>query len=238
MTATITEDFGDWMNPMLVKEFRQGLSSRAFVTSFLFLQTLMVCSMVLILITYAGTARTSETTAIFWVINGMVFLIAMPARGLVALSSEMNGNMIELLYFTRLTPEWIVMGKWLAIVAQTSLAACSVLPYTVLRYFVGGINMVDEIQGLFLLVMISAVVTGTTVAGSAFRSPVLRLVGLAFSIFVLFVGLAIFFGVTDEQHFPGALIFVTVLGTFVLLVMFVITLVRIGPPTPPPVYEY
>jgi hypothetical protein len=70
----------------------------------------------------------------------------------------MGGNTMDTLVLTRLSGWRIVLGKWVATAALQVLMALTVLPYLILRYFAGGIDVVQEIAwlGLFLLLGVTA----------------------------------------------------------------------------------
>ena len=77
----------------------------------------------------------------------------LPLRAAGALHDELRGNTIDTLILTRLTGWRITLGKWVAVVAQQLLATVTVLPYLIVRYFAGGIDVPMELAwlGIFLL---------------------------------------------------------------------------------------
>ena len=77
---------------------------------------------------------------------GLPVLVVLPLNGLGAINGEIKANTLELIFLTRLTAFRIVVGKWLAIFVQCLLFICAVLPYLVLRYFIGGINLAAELE--------------------------------------------------------------------------------------------
>jgi hypothetical protein len=88
----------------------------------------------------------------------------LPLRAASALHDELRGNTIDTLVMTRLTGWRITLGKWIAVAAQQCLISVIVLPYEIVRYFAGGIDVRMELAwlGIFLLVGIgsAAVLTG------------------------------------------------------------------------------
>ena len=72
-------------------------------------------------------------------------LLIIPISALNAIGSEIRGNTLELIFLTRLTALRIVVGKWFALFAQSLLLVCAVLPYLVLRYFMGGVNLTSRV---------------------------------------------------------------------------------------------
>lgn len=173
---------------MLVKELRQGMRSRLFVVSFLLLQAAMIFVAIIGLSTSAKQGETSAMTALFWTILGVPLVVIMPMSGLGAVGNERKANTLELIFLTRLTARRILTGKWLALVAQTVLLVCAVLPYAVLRYFLGGVSLGAELTVIALLLLGSAVLSGLAVGFSPQSSRLTR----AFIAISVFVGLQLF----------------------------------------------
>lgn len=163
-------DFADWLSPILVKELRQGLKSRVFVSSFIVMQVVMILTMGLKLLEHSGDrgrAGGSGFDGIFWSLLWLPLLVLMPARGLGAVHEEARANTFDLVQLTRLTAFRIVLGKWLALFAQTLLLAAALLPYAVLRYYFGGVDVMGDLTTIAVLLMISMVLTAGAVALSA-----------------------------------------------------------------------
>ncbi len=155
-------DFADWISPILVKELRQGLKTRMFVMAFVAVQLVMTLLLGLrILVQEAGDD--SFTSPLFdgllWTALGILMLVIMPLRGLSSISEETKANTLDLLALTRMGSFRIVFGKWLALVVQTLLLTVAVLPYAVLRYFFGRVDVVGDLQMLGLMLLGSAVLT-------------------------------------------------------------------------------
>ena len=167
-------DFADWYSPMLVKELRQGMRSRLFVISFLLLQGALIFVAAIGLSASAKQQDTSVVTGFFWTIIGVPLLLIMPMSGLNAVVNERKANTLELMFLTRLTPRRIIIGKWLAIVAQTVLLVCTVLPYSVLRYFQGGVNIGAELFTIGALLIGSVLLSGVFVGFSPHSSRLTR----------------------------------------------------------------
>ncbi len=173
-------DFGDWLSPMIVKELRQGLRSWIFVGAFIILQAILV--MTLLISSSAGNVEAS--TYMFWMLIAAILVFIVPLRGFNAMAGEIKTETLDLLMLTRLGAFRIATGKWIALVAQSTLIAISVLPYVVLRYFGGGVDLVGEMIALLLLWMLSAAVTAAAVSFSALPSIILRTIILLGTYFV------------------------------------------------------
>ncbi|MEP2774380.1 MAG: hypothetical protein ABJQ29_15870 [Luteolibacter sp.] len=167
-------DFPDRLSPMLVKELRQGLRTRSFVAVFLALQIILG-----IILLSASAAATSDSAGssisnIIFIFFSIAVLLIQPMRGISALSSEIKGNTIDMMVLTRLSAWRIVTGKWTAIVSQSALLLITIIPYLILRYFFGGMNLFGEIMLLAMIFLTSATLTAVTVGLSASGSVILR----------------------------------------------------------------
>jgi len=193
MTSTTARaDFADWLSPMLVKELRQGMRSRAFMSAFLITQLLMILSVAFNLVSAsgdeAGDGMSQFLNGLFWVMIGLPLLCVMPLRGFWSLHSEIKDGTLELVFLTHLSAWRIAVGKWTALTMQTLLLVCAVLPYVLLRYFLGGVDILADLEGLLLLFIGSITFTAATVAMSPFESKLLRglfILGMIF--FLLFL---------------------------------------------------
>ena len=197
---TTPPDFPDWISPMLVKELRQGMRSRLFLVSFMAVQTAMIILAVLGLTTTKMGDPSSTVTFFYWLIIGAPLLFVMPFSGLNSISGERKENTLELIFLSRLTARRIVAGKWLAIMAQTFLLVTSILPYAVLRYYLGGVDLVRDLSTLAWLLLASALFTAITIA----ISPATGRFGRALIPIAFLVG-SQFFGIVFLNPFASPL---------------------------------
>ena len=218
---------------MLVKELRQGFRSKVFLFSFLGLQIAMIMLAIVGLNSTGGALQ--AVTIFFWLIIGFPVLITMPFSGLNSISAEKKENTLEPIFLSRLSARRIVLGKWLAIIAQTTLIASAVLPYMVLRYFFGGINLVEELIALGCLLIGSAVMTSITVALSPNTGRIGRAlipVGIVFFIqfFGMFSARAMFGGPTlfAGPHGGFGALTAMLLATLLLALLFLFCMLEIG----------
>ncbi len=183
-----TADFPEWLSPILVKELRQGMRSRLFVISFLLLHAALIVVAVLSLLIAVESGDARIGSSFFWTIIGALMLVVMPISGLGSVANERKANSLELIFLTRVTPRRIIVGKWLAIVAQTVLLVCLALPYLVLRYFLGGVEITADLVTLALLLLGSALLSGVAVGLSPQLSRVTRVLLIIGAVFFLQVG--------------------------------------------------
>jgi len=175
----------DWLSPILVKELRQGMRARVFVISFLLLQVFLVVLVLGNIAAKDDIGTLNSQNYFFWTIIGFALLVLMPMRGLAAVSSEIKNRTMETIMLTRLTAWRVVFGKWSALFAQSLLLVSAVLPYIVLRYFIGGDDVVSDFEWILILLWFSGILIATGISISAVGNSVIRiflLVGIIFLI--------------------------------------------------------
>ncbi len=189
MSSLQLTDFSDRFPPMLVKELRQGLRAKTFIGVFLALQIFLA-----VMLFSASAASNSDQVG--GIVSGVLFsffaiavIVVQPLRGTNALAAEIKGQTIDMMVLTRLSAWRIVFGKWFAIVSQSALLLSAIIPYLILRYFLGGMNLVGEIVFLFLLFLTSMGITAVTVGLSGCTSVIVRsllpVIGLPFLAYLL-----------------------------------------------------
>jgi len=167
-------DFPDWISPMLVKELRQGLRSRVFISAFLIVQALLVFNALIGMLTVADNNRPDFSNGFFWFLFVLPVLGILPLSGFTALDSERKANTLDLIFLTKLTAWRLLLGKWVALMAQILLLATTILPYTVLRYFLGGVNLGTDFTVIAAVLAGSAVFSAFTVGVSPFQNKITR----------------------------------------------------------------
>lgn len=184
------DDFPAWMSPMLVKELRQGVQSGVFAWTFILLQAAMFILMTLWLLersAQSGTRDTGFFHGTFWWLFGIAAMLVIPLRASFSMVSERQGQTLDLLRLTRLSSTQIVFGKWLSTMAQVTLLAVAVLPYVVLQYFFGGLDVIADLT-LFLLVLLGAsVIAALSIAtsGQPAASRGLLMVAVGYGVIVM-----------------------------------------------------
>lgn len=169
---------------MLVKELRQGMRARGFIMLFLSFQFILGFLLLTVGANVSDDAGGVASTMIFSLF-GFAALMIQPLRGVNALSSEISGNTIEMMALTRLTASRIVLGKWVAIVSQSALILITIIPYLILRYFLGGMIVTGELVLLALIFLSSMALTAVTVGLSGTTTKLVRVLPTVFFIFLL-----------------------------------------------------
>lgn len=175
-------DFSDRISPMLVKELRQGLRTHSFLILFLTLQAFL--ALILLTTAAADTQAGDFISGIIFSFFAIAVLVIQPLRGISAISSEIKENTIDLMVLTRLSAWRIAFGKWTSIVSQSALLLIGIVPYLILRYFFGGMQLFPELLALFSIFFLSGVFTAITVGISASTLGLVRLVPLLFALFL------------------------------------------------------
>lgn len=135
----------------------------------------------------AGSAivEKSMINVFFWSCVILFFLILNPLRTLSAVSQEKVTRSNELMVMTSLSSSGIVWGKWISYTLQTLLLALVIMPFLLLRYFLGGVELVPELVvmvGVFVLAVVLTAL-GIWVSGM----PVFYRILYSITVFLLLV---------------------------------------------------
>jgi hypothetical protein len=138
----------EWLSPSLVKELRQALRSKIFVGVFLW----VTCSMSLLLVIEtmvaagSGDDRTMRFCAgCFWMNVSLVLSVLLPVRGLTSGMEELQPSSLDFLRLTGTEAGGVIMSKWMAMLGLSFLIVSSLLPFALLRYHFGGMNIQGEV---------------------------------------------------------------------------------------------
>lgn len=172
-TASLN-DFSDRLPPMLVKELRQGLRARTFVGVFLGLQLFLGIVMLFATMASGLDGAGEAVSRIIFLFFSLAVLVVQPLRAMNALHAEIKTTTIDMMVLTRLNARRIVAGKWASIVGQTLLLFVSIVPYLILRYFFGGMNLFAELLALGSLCLLSACLTAFNVGLSSNSAIIVR----------------------------------------------------------------
>ncbi len=164
----------DIFPPVLVKEIRQGLKTRAFAFTLVGQQALMVITILFYLLGVRAGNDIEFANGLFWFCLYVPLLAVMPSRGFHGIHEERNSQTLELLFLTRLSARQIVFGKWFALFAQALLIVVATLPYMVIRYFLGGIDISSDLAITGWLTLASATLTALAIGLSAVESKAIR----------------------------------------------------------------
>jgi ABC-type transport system involved in multi-copper enzyme maturation permease subunit len=187
-TASLTpprasRDFPDWLPPLVVRELRAGLRGHFFTGALLLFHVCMITGAV-----YSAASSNRETTGVFfWLPAEILLCICTPIMAGNSLRREIKQRGMELLLLGGLTPWQIVCGKWQAAMLQVLLIAVSLLPYLLFRYFIGGVEITQDVVELFYVCCAACVLTAVYMWLAGMRRGVRILVMVLFFIFAPFV---------------------------------------------------
>lgn len=170
-------DFSDSFTPMLVKEMRQGLRTRFFTLALMLFHLVLITLM----LGMVWTENLEDAHEIFRAVVGLTLLVFLPLRGFDALLRESKSGTLDMLRLAGVSSFRLVYGKWAALFSQTLLFVCSILPYMIARYQLGGVEIVPECLALTLVVIGSAIITAAYVAYSSMSSIWTRLIACTVS---------------------------------------------------------
>ncbi len=184
-------DFPDILPPMMVKELRQGLRSRAFYFAF----AITLIGLFGAILPGEENQSTSEF-AFFWAL-GIALIVVFPLRGLAAFSSEESPTTLDLVRTSNLGTWKIVMGKWAAIIAQSVLFTSTALPFIIVRYFSGGTSIILDLIWIAVFLAGNFFFTTAAILVSTSRTAPIRMVG---SLIVVLTGFALLSGFLFEIY--------------------------------------
>lgn len=157
-----SSDYPDFLGPILVKELRVGLGSRAVVAGMLGVQVLLsVLTLVRELSPEAqffsapSSHRHSANSLVsagivdllYWFIMVVLFHVVLPFRHLWSGDEDAERTNVDLLTLAG-QEQKLALSKWLAHGVLSSLVLCSILPYAICRSYCSGGNLTWELATL------------------------------------------------------------------------------------------
>lgn len=169
------------LTPVVLKELRQGLRRGTFLIPFMVIHLFAIGALYMEFFSSVELASNQFTGVMqiglffehtpFWWVVGVICIILMPLGGIVLMQEEMDEGNYELLQMTELSRWQVVLGKLLSIWGITLLTLSSLLPYLIVRYFVGGMDVWRNFALVITVVMASAMVASGAIGASAFKNP-------------------------------------------------------------------
>ena len=214
----------DRLNPILVREVQQALSSKAFLgTLFLALISVLVLAAVIATMTLGGddtVGRGAFAACLGTLAPILVFIL--PLQAFFSMMQEVRAGSAEMLLLSHLTPAQIVRGKVQAAAVLFVLYLAIFAPLIALTYLLRGVD-VGMIAFALLLALIVALAASSLgiAAGALTRARVLTPLWIAMVTVVLGIatGMAIAGGVglvMEFAHFSRRAEFWQVLGSIAL----------------------
>jgi len=173
-------EFPDWLNPIFVRDLRQGLRASFFVWAFVLLQSLAFVAALAewaMAQLFGGGGGGPIFAGAFPVVTTLIFGFFLPFSLFNSLQPELGrGRNAELLLTSRLTRWQIVRGKLLVATTLSALLLVSLLPYFLIRYFLGGVELIGLIAEMLGLLVANAAMSAIVIGASAFSSHIVRFV--------------------------------------------------------------
>lgn len=190
MVISEQNDLPERFGPMIVKELRQSLRRTSFVYPFICIHIFATIAIYaeFQLNIGAGSGLSAvlawdpDKVGPFWWVAMTVCGLLMPLAGFFLMPQEIEEGNHELLLLTALNRWQVVAGKFLMLWGLSALTFTSLLPYVIIRYFIGGIEWGSEIAAAGSVLAAAAVVAAGSIAASGFPSLAAKL-----GVFVLYI---------------------------------------------------
>jgi hypothetical protein len=162
----LARDVSDRLSPILVKELRQGVRAHLFTGAFLLQQLLLLAVVSFSLLLENSPGDREAFTFFFWAFVTLPLVIVIPLGAGASISGELAGNTFEPVLLTRLTAWRLVAGKWAASASQAVVLAIAVLPFLLVRYYLGTVEITNDLMFLGANVGCSLLLASVSVAVS------------------------------------------------------------------------
>lgn len=176
---------------MTVKELRQSLRRTSFVYPFICIHlfaTFAIYAEFQLGVGAGGGGMPAvlawdpdETGPFWWVAMGICGIL-MPLAGFLLMPQEIEEGNHELLLLTTLSRWQVVFGKFLMLWGLSILTFTSLLPYIIIRYFIGGIEWFHELANTGSVICAAAIIASGAIAASGFNHVAAKL-----GIFALYI---------------------------------------------------
>ncbi|QTN31603.1 hypothetical protein HZ994_04440 [Akkermansiaceae bacterium] len=184
MATSEHSDLPERFGPMTIKELRQSLRRTSFVYPFICIHifaTLAIYAEFQLGVGHGGGgvkavfAWDPDDVSPFWWVAMAVCGVLMPMAGFFLMPQETEEGNHELLLLTTLSRWQVVSGKFIMLWGLSALTFTSLLPYIIIRYFIGGIEWFQELASAASVIGLAAVVAAGAIAASGFGNLAARL---------------------------------------------------------------
>ncbi|MDP4720466.1 MAG: hypothetical protein NWR03_05670 [Akkermansiaceae bacterium] len=191
-------DLPERFGPMTVKELRQSLRRTSFVYPFICIHlfaTVAIYAEFQLGVSPGGGGMPAvfawdvDNIGLFWWVAMGACGILMPLAGFLLMPQEIEEGNHELLLLTTLSRWQVVFGKFLMLWGLSLLTFTSLLPYIIIRYFIGGIEWFHELANAGSVICVAAIIASGAIAASGFNHVAAKL-----GIFALYLWFAILGG--------------------------------------------
>lgn len=223
--AAATTDFSDRFSPVFVRDLRRGLRSDFFVWTFVITHAVALLASLAEwgIAQFLGSGGVGAVFSdLFMGTIWVVFAFILPLSMFNALTPEVGQTRnIELLLTSNLKRWQIVRGKLYVELALSSLLLFSLLPYILIRYFLGGVELFSTLEMIVGILVSNAVVSSIVIGASGFRSTAGRVflilaLGFVAKILIISIGIPVLTGMTAS----GIFLFFTSTLTIAVIIVF------------------
>ena len=190
------EELADRVNPIVVKEVRQGLRTRVF---WIFFSLMLVACLFISLFAFAASDGMADnigkqTFIAFFVCLGFVQFFVIPYSAYRSMAREAEDETWVLLTLTGIGPRRILAGKLGSSVLQGILYASAATPFLLFSYVLNGIDLPTIIVGVvvsmgYQVFLVSVSVSLATLAESRLVRSLLHFVLLGALLWGLGIGI-------------------------------------------------
>jgi len=168
---------------MQVKELRQSLRRSSFVYPFVCIHLFAIAAIFFefeLGISSGGSMAAvfvwnPDYISPFWWVAMVVCGALMPMAGLFLMPQEIEEGNHEMLLLTSLNRWQIVFGKFMTLWCLSLLTLTSLLPYVIIRYFIGGVEWFNELANAGTVIACAAIMSAVAIAASGFPSLATKL---------------------------------------------------------------
>ncbi|MFT3840015.1 MAG: ABC transporter permease [Myxococcaceae bacterium] len=192
------ERVGERVNPIIVKEIRQGLRTRAF---WIFFSLMLFGCLVISLVAAATTESYSNDGKGYFmaydVCLALVLFFVIPYSAFRSMAREREEETWVLLTLTGLGPKAILRGKMGSFMLQGGLYACAAAPFLLFSYYLNGIDLPTIVLAVAAAVTWQLFLTAVCVSMATLaESKLVRGVLHFFTLAILLQGTGMGIGVT------------------------------------------
>jgi hypothetical protein len=214
----VPSDFPEWLDSMVVKEFRQAMRQRMFIVPFAVVHFLMIGALALEWQSLQENGTTSWLGRnAFWLVAYVVVGFIMPLRGFEAMQEESGGRNADTLIIAGLSRWRIVRGKWMVQAGLAMLVLVSLLPYFIVRYFFGAFDLWINVVQLLNVFSCCLATSALIIGASGYTNYTVRILISAVSVLYAIASSVALTVVLSEQAFTsGNAMKLAIFGVIVL----------------------
>lgn len=159
------EALSDRLNPMVVKEVRQGLRTRAFAIFFgLLLVASFLTALGFVADFHPGDARGPAAFTAFFVGLGLIQFFVIPYSAYRSMAREREDETWVLLTLTGLGARRILLGKLGSALLQGALYSSAAAPFLLFSYYLNGIDLPTIVVAMAASVAYQAFLVGMAIS--------------------------------------------------------------------------